>query len=41
MEMLLTGDFIDAKAAVERGLINRCVDSSVLDDEVRDSKSSE
>jgi enoyl-CoA hydratase/carnithine racemase len=31
MEMLLTGDFIDAAAAVERGLINRAVPADQLD----------
>jgi len=31
MEMLLTGDFIDADAAVERGLINRAVAAEQLD----------
>ena len=34
MEMLLTGDFIDAQTARERGLINRVVRESDLDDEV-------
>lgn len=33
MEMLLTGEFINARAAVERGLINRAVDPDKLDDE--------
>jgi enoyl-CoA hydratase/carnithine racemase len=33
-EMLVTGEFIDARAAVERGLINRCVASDRLDREV-------
>jgi len=31
MEMLLTGDFIDAATAVERGLINRAVPADQLD----------
>ena len=31
MEMLLTGDFIDAHTAVERGLINRAVPADQLD----------
>ena len=31
MEMLMTGDFIDAAAAVERGLINRAVPADQLD----------
>jgi len=34
MEMLVTGDFIDAKQAVERGLVNRAVPPEQLDDEV-------
>jgi enoyl-CoA hydratase/carnithine racemase len=33
-EMLVTGEFIDAPAAVERGLVNRCVASDRLDREV-------
>ena len=33
-EMLVTGEFIDAAAAVQRGLINRCVPASRLDDEI-------
>jgi enoyl-CoA hydratase/carnithine racemase len=33
-EMLVTGDFIDAQQAKERGLVNRVVESSHLDDEV-------
>jgi enoyl-CoA hydratase/carnithine racemase len=33
-EMLVTGEFIDAKAALERGLINRCVPAEGLDQEV-------
>lgn len=36
LEMLLTGDFIDAKTAVERGLINHAVESDVLDKFVLD-----
>jgi len=31
MEMLLTGDFIDAHTAVQRGLVNRAVPASQLD----------
>ena len=31
MEMLLTGDFIDAHAAVQRGLVNRAVPAQQLD----------
>lgn len=34
MEMLLTGDFIDAQTAVDRGLINQCVDESLLEETV-------
>ena len=34
MEMLLTGDFIDAVEAQSQGLINRCVPASELDDAV-------
>lgn len=34
LEMLLTGDFIDAATAVERGLVNRAVPMERLDDEV-------
>lgn len=34
MEMLLTGDFIDAQQALARGLINRVVESEALDAEV-------
>ncbi|WP_313296611.1 enoyl-CoA hydratase [Diaphorobacter sp.] len=34
MEMLLTGDFIDAKAALEQGLLNSVVDAGQLDSEV-------
>ncbi|HMH29445.1 MAG TPA: enoyl-CoA hydratase [Steroidobacteraceae bacterium] len=33
-EMLVTGEFIDAPAALERGLINRCVPPERLDQEV-------
>lgn len=33
MEMLLTGEFIDARAALERGLINRVVEADKLDSE--------
>jgi enoyl-CoA hydratase/carnithine racemase len=33
-EMLVTGEFIDAQAALERGLINRCVPAERLDQEV-------
>jgi len=36
MEMLLTGDFIDAAAALERGLVNRAVPLDRLDAEVAD-----
>ncbi|TSA12171.1 MAG: enoyl-CoA hydratase [Betaproteobacteria bacterium] len=35
MEMLLTGDFIDAPAALARGLINRVVATEQLDAEIR------
>lgn len=35
MEMLLTGDFIDAATARERGLVNRVVPADQLDAEVR------
>jgi enoyl-CoA hydratase/carnithine racemase len=35
MEMLLTGDFIDAQTALERGLVNRVVPDGQLDAEVR------
>jgi enoyl-CoA hydratase/carnithine racemase len=35
MEMLLTGDFIDAQAALARGLINRVVPLDQLDAEIR------
>jgi enoyl-CoA hydratase/carnithine racemase len=34
MEMLLTGDFIDAQTALQRGLVNRVVPSESLDDAV-------
>lgn len=34
MEMLLTGEFIDAATARERGLVNRVVDASELDNEI-------
>jgi enoyl-CoA hydratase/carnithine racemase len=34
LEMLLTGDFIDAQTARERGLVNRVVPPEVLDAEV-------
>lgn len=34
MEMLLTGDFIDAGTALERGLVNRVVAPAALDEEV-------
>jgi enoyl-CoA hydratase/carnithine racemase len=34
MEMLLTGEFIDAATAVERGLINRAVEPAQLDGEI-------
>ncbi len=34
MEMLLTGDFIDAETARERGLVNRVVPLAALDDEI-------
>ncbi len=35
MEMLLTGDFIDAQEAQRQGLINRCVPASQLDEVVQ------
>jgi enoyl-CoA hydratase/carnithine racemase len=35
MEMLLTGDFIDALTALERGLVNRVVSEDQLDAEVK------
>jgi len=35
MEMLLTGDFIDAHAALERGLVNRAVPEAGLDAEIK------
>jgi enoyl-CoA hydratase/carnithine racemase len=34
LEMLLTGDFIDASTALQQGLINRVVSSDALDSEV-------
>jgi enoyl-CoA hydratase/carnithine racemase len=34
MEMLLTGEFIDAQTACERGLVNRVVPSERLDQEI-------
>jgi enoyl-CoA hydratase/carnithine racemase len=34
MEMLLTGDFIDARTACERGLVNRVVAIEALDEEI-------
>jgi len=34
MEMLLTGDFIDAPTAVQRGLINQCVEDDKLEETV-------
>ncbi|WP_244817646.1 enoyl-CoA hydratase [Caballeronia sp. Lep1P3] len=34
-EMLVTGDFIDAQAARERGLVNRVASANALDDAVR------
>jgi enoyl-CoA hydratase/carnithine racemase len=34
MEMLLTGDFIDAATACERGLVNRVVNAAELDAEI-------
>jgi enoyl-CoA hydratase/carnithine racemase len=33
-EMLVTGDFIDAAGAMQRGLINRCVPAERLDQEI-------
>jgi len=36
MEMLLTGDFIDASIAVQRGLINHCVPAEQLEQTVLD-----
>ncbi len=35
MEMLLTGDFIDAQTALQRGLVNRIVPAGELDAEVK------
>ena len=34
MEMLLTGEAIDAATALERGLLNRVVAAEALDDEI-------
>src|SRR5580692_2704974 len=34
LEMLLTGDFIDAQTALERGLVNRVVPPELLDAEI-------
>lgn len=34
-EMLFTGGFIDAALAAQWGLVNRCVDDNVLDDQTR------
>ncbi|WP_394782155.1 enoyl-CoA hydratase [Undibacterium sp.] len=34
MEMLLTGDFIDAQTALQRGLVNRVVAADALDTEI-------
>jgi enoyl-CoA hydratase/carnithine racemase len=34
MEMLLTGEFIDAPTALRYGLVNRVVDASALDGEI-------
>ncbi len=34
MEMLLTGEFIDAQTAMERGLVNRVVPAGQLDNEI-------
>jgi enoyl-CoA hydratase/carnithine racemase len=33
-EMLVTGEFIDAQAAMQRGLVNRCVAAAALDEEI-------
>jgi enoyl-CoA hydratase/carnithine racemase len=33
-EMLVTGDFISAEQALDKGLVNRVVDAALLDDEV-------
>lgn len=33
-EMLVTGEFIDAQSALERGLVNRCVPADALDQEI-------
>jgi enoyl-CoA hydratase/carnithine racemase len=35
MEMLLTGDFVDAETALARGLVNRVVPAERLDEEVK------
>jgi enoyl-CoA hydratase/carnithine racemase len=35
MEMLLTGDFIDAQAALARGLVNRVVPLAQIDEEIK------
>ena len=35
MEMLLTGEFIDAATAVDEGLVNRAVPENELDDAIR------
>lgn len=36
MEMLMTGDFIDADTALQRGLVNRVVEPAALDNAVRE-----
>lgn len=33
-EMLVTGEFIDARTAMQEGLINRCVAAEILDEEI-------
>jgi enoyl-CoA hydratase/carnithine racemase len=33
-EMLVTGEFIDAREALQRGLVNRCVAAQALDEEI-------
>jgi enoyl-CoA hydratase/carnithine racemase len=33
-EMLVTGEFIDAEVAMQRGLVNRCVAAAALDEEI-------